>query len=97
MRMISPKFKLAANSKEEEGYVIVQENADIFDHGCILYFKVDGVVGTLVLLHYHLYTIPTHHCFPVFPDRSSIFYLPIYPLPHFMHPLDASGRLSHPQ
>ena len=72
--MISPKFKLG-NFKEEEGSVIVHGTAGIFSHGCILYFKVGGMVGTLVLLHYHLYSMPTHRVFPsVLPDRTSILF-----------------------
>lgn len=53
-------------------------HARIVNHGPVLYSKVSGMVGTLVLLHYHLYSVPTHHplhLFPsVLPDKTSLLF-----------------------
>ena len=74
MGIISPKFILAGNCKEEKGNVIVHETAGIFTRGCIFYFKADGMVPTLVVCCY-LSSMPSHLLFPsVLPDKTSALF-----------------------
>lgn len=96
-RMINPKFNLTANSKEGMWLcrrMQISSTMAVFYNLKWMGWRAHWYCCIIIYIQY----LPII-CFPVLPDRSSILfsYLPIYPLPHFKHPLGPSGRLSHPQ